>query len=271
MQCWNCNAENEEGYAACWFCKEPSRPTADPPGGLENRPADDDPHSARHVVLRTETVERHLARSPEDLPPEIRERMRQMQIDSSVGRTQRRYTYRGPDGRPQTYASLDEMPPDVRAMFERGPVARGPGTHASRRMERTNRVPPFGTSAVPDDDASFASSPGNTFAFWAGGVLAAGLLIGLGLAGLISLPIAGTADASPGLLGVPLSGAARGVVGAGCLLIGGLLHVCLFWVNPARRHRRIHGFRLLLTCVLAAFLLGNLHLLTALFGAYRID
>jgi len=271
VQCWNCNAENDEGYSTCWFCKEPAHPSAGVEGRLPSAPADEDPGRTRHVVHRTHTVQRHTARSLEELPPEVRERIRQMQADPSAAGAHSTYTYRGPDGRTQTFSSLDEMPPDVRAAFEHGPANLGRQTLASRRMERTERVPRVGTSEMADGDAFSANPPGNTFAFWAGGVLAAGFLIGLGLAALISMPLASTSGTPPGFLGIQMPNAVRSVVGVGCVVVGGLLHVCLFWVTAARRQRRFHAMRLFLTCVVAAFLLGNLHLLTTLVEAYRIE
>lgn len=271
MQCWNCNAENDEGYATCWFCKEPARPIV----GVQNRPpsppADEGPARRRHIVHRTHSVQRHTARSPEELPPEIRERIRQMQTDPSAAGAHSTYTYHGPDGRTQTFSSLDDMPPDVRVLFERGPADRGREMLASQRIGRTDRVPSLDTYEKSNDDAFSLQPPGNTFAFWAGGVLAAGLLVGLGVAALIHLPVLGTPDAPRGFAGSRMPDAARLAVGVGCLIAGGLLHVCLFWMTPARRHRRFHGIRLFLTCVVAAFLLGNLHLLTTLVRAYRID
>jgi hypothetical protein len=124
---------------------------------------------------------------------------------------------------------------------------------------------------MPTDRFTSQTPAGNAVARWAGGVLAAGLLVGLGLAGLITIPALGTADAEPSFLGLPLEGPSRIVAGLGCLLIGGFLHAWLFWASPAGRYRRFHGLRLFLTLALAGFLLGNLHLLTSLFGAYRLD
>ena len=271
MQCWNCNAENDEGYTTCWFCKEPAHPSAGAGDRPQPPPSDEDPGRTRHVVHRTHTVQRHTARSLEELPPEVRERIRQSQTDPSAAGAQSTYTYRGPDGRTQTFSSLGEMPPEVRAAFEQGPASLGRQALASRRTDRTERVPRIGTFEMADGDAFSADPPGNTFAFWAGGVLAAGFMIGLGLAALISMPLASTSDTPPGFLCIQMPNAARSVVGAGCLLVGGLLHVCLFWVTAARRQRRFHAIRLFVTCVVAAFLLGNLHLLTTLVEAYRIE
>ena len=95
MQCWNCNAENDEGYTTCWFCKEPARPPSGAKDRPQSPPVDEGSGPARRVAQRTHTAQRHTARPLEELPPEVRERIRQMQADKSAAGTHNTDTDRG--------------------------------------------------------------------------------------------------------------------------------------------------------------------------------
>lgn len=87
----------------------------------------------RHVVTQstqytwhdTATGEKHTAKSLDELPPEVRQR-----IEEAMGARLHeggppvsRFTFRGPSGEQLSYNSLEEMPPEIRRFFER--VQRG--------------------------------------------------------------------------------------------------------------------------------------------------
>jgi hypothetical protein len=68
-------------------------------------------------VIDKATGERRCAASLADLPPELRE-----QIAHSSGQPLQKtfcINFQGADGRPQTFHSVEEMPPEVRAIYER--------------------------------------------------------------------------------------------------------------------------------------------------------
>jgi hypothetical protein len=67
-------------------------------------------------VIDKATGERRCAASLADLPPELREQIAQ----SSAQPAQKTFSvnFQGADGRPQTFHSVEEMPPDVRAIYE---------------------------------------------------------------------------------------------------------------------------------------------------------
>jgi hypothetical protein len=211
-------------------------------------------------------VERHVADSLDDLPPEIRERVDQLRRAGGAEEHHSVFTIKDGDGQERTYHSFDEMPPDVRAMFESSSAMGGArksrsvgGPLASRRRRDASGL-----------SVASGTVPGRRLAFWLGGVLVAGLLVGLGLSGLVSLEALGGAEAkggnTSGFLGLPIEGTGLRLVALALAVVGGALHFKLVWLNPVGR--RFYAVRMFVTVTLAAFLFANLGTLARLFGAY---
>lgn len=82
------------------------------------------------VVMDRGTGARRTVQSVDDLPPSLRDVLREMRVDLGLGRvsgsrivehhqTVERFSITGPDGVTRTYDRVEDMPPDVRRQFER--------------------------------------------------------------------------------------------------------------------------------------------------------
>lgn len=88
------------------------------------------------VVTDRVTGARRTVQSVDDLPPSLRDVLREVRVDLGLGRvsgsriiehqqTVERFSVTGPDGVTRTYDRVEDMPPDVRRQFEQ--IRRRPG------------------------------------------------------------------------------------------------------------------------------------------------
>lgn len=143
MYCWKCGCANNDDYDTCRRCGLPRRPEGESP------PIADDLAEAgggsTHVLGERYEVSEETTSSgrvpldsTDDLPPEIRERIEAIRAELPPGAASGTF-YHVTDsaGQDQTYQSLDEMPPDVRASFEHlRQQADRPGTRRVRIVRR---------------------------------------------------------------------------------------------------------------------------------------
>ena len=118
MRCEQCGAENPDGYERCADC-----------GAAPTR--DETPRTGK-------TVTRQVFSSPDEMPPEIREKFEQMRVAGRTSGSHTTVSVTDKSGRQQTYDSLDEMPSELRQQF--GQAFRG-GTPPSGEV-RTRRTAP---------------------------------------------------------------------------------------------------------------------------------
>ena len=153
MICPKCQAEIAEGDRYCPSCCAPIKPP-----GLLSRfltwlgisvslnvqstgPTDVYTgtliNKSEHIeVLDHNTGEKKIYNSLDELPPELRSQLKSMRGEANAGPglidpntltpgfqvktvVKQRFTYKDPSGRTLTYNSLDEMPLEVRAIFEK--------------------------------------------------------------------------------------------------------------------------------------------------------
>jgi hypothetical protein len=118
----------EPGAAECPHCRVPVRRglLARLVGWLTVARSSPSGRSADTVVTRRKTI--HLAdQDAGDLPPDVLKHVAELGIDPETlaesdvrihHESHASYTYKDDSGVERTYASLDEMPPELRAIFE---------------------------------------------------------------------------------------------------------------------------------------------------------
>jgi len=85
------------------------------------------PTTVKTVVNRHEPMQPTIAHSLDELPPTVRAQVEAMQervreagpAAAREAKTVRRITFKGPDGQVHVFNSPEEMPPDIRALYER--------------------------------------------------------------------------------------------------------------------------------------------------------
>ena len=133
--CEKCGAEIEAGWTVCRKCFEPvKRPgllarlwrffsgmsvsvgkVSGPAGGTKVNLN----ISEKIRIQDARTGEEREYRSLDDVPPEWREKIRQVQESVRSGKTVPRISITDSSGVEHTYNSPDEMPPELRAVYEK--------------------------------------------------------------------------------------------------------------------------------------------------------
>jgi hypothetical protein len=136
-RCSKCGAEVEEGWTACRHCFEPVKregifshflrslgvqvnvSVSKDPGGKSGVMFTQNIRSATFKVRDSKTGETREYHSIEEVPEEYREKVRQAWKMADFKTSSTRITWTDSSGTVHHYNSVDELPPDVRALYEK--------------------------------------------------------------------------------------------------------------------------------------------------------